>query len=260
MRCVLEGVFIAVFLIVFQPFGTDNWHASNKTLVLWCFGFITTAAGFIVRVVLPYFFKHIFVEQNWTIGREVVSIFFLLLLITIGNAFLSGITFGIRLQANDFFLMLLYVILLGFFPISIGILINYIYKLKKYSQPVVVQQNPISAVTALNKIKLIAENEKDTLEINSEDLCFIESSDNYSTIHFLKNNTLQKELLRSSLSRLETQIESPKIVRCHRSYIVNMDKVARVSGNAQGYKFHLNPVELTVPVARKYSELVELLR
>ncbi len=260
IRCVLEGAFIAVFLIVFQPFGTDNWHNPNKTLFLWGYGLITTLAGLIIRVVLPYFFKSIFVEKNWTVGREVVSIFLLLMLVTIGNALFSSITFEVSLRVNDFFWMLLNVILLGFFPISIGILINYIYKLKKYSQPVVIQQHSTPTPITSNKIKLIAENEKDTLEIHSEDLFFIESSDNYSTVHFLKNNILQKELLRSSLSRLETQIESPKIVRCHRSYIVNMDRVARVSGNAQGYKFHLNPIELTVPVARKYSELVERMR
>jgi DNA-binding LytR/AlgR family response regulator len=157
--------------------------------------------------------------------------------------------------------MFLNVILLGFFPILISILINYIYKLKKYSQPVVIAHSPTTTTSDTPQtIRLIAENEKDILEIGSDDLFFIGSSDNYSTVHFLKNDVLQKELLRSSLSRLETQIASSKIVRCHRSYIVNMDRVARVSGNAQGYKFHLQPTELTVPVARKYSELVEKLR
>ncbi len=262
LQCLLEGVFIAGFLIVFQPFGTTEWQNPNKNLFLCGYGLITMLAGLIVRMVLPYFFKTYFVEADWTIGREILTLLLLLALITTGNVLFSNFTFGLSFTFLGFGSMFFLVLLLGFFPISFGILINYIYKLKKYSEPVVIAPPSVQEATQpVNQpIKLIAENEKDTFEVNAEDLFFIESSDNYSTIHFLKNNTLQKELLRSSLSRLETQIASPKIVRCHRSYIVNMDKVARVSGNAQGYKFHLQPAELTVPVARKYSGLVEKLR
>jgi LytTr DNA-binding domain len=262
LQCLLEGVFIAGFLILFQPFGTAEWHDANKTLFLCGYGFITLLSGLIVRMVLPYFFKTYFIEDNWTIGREILTVILLLALITTGNVLLSNFAFGLSFTFWGFGSMFFLVLLLGFFPISFGILINYIYKLKKYSQPVVIAPPSVQEVTRpLNQpIKLIAENEKDTFEVNVEDLFFIESSDNYSTIHFLKNNTLQKEVLRSSLSRLEAQIASPNIVRCHRSYIVNLDRVARVSGNAQGYKFHLQPTELIVPVARKYSELVEKLR
>jgi DNA-binding LytR/AlgR family response regulator len=45
-------------------------------------------------------------------------------------------------------------------------------------------------------------------------------------------------------------------VKCHRSCIVNLDKVVKVSGNAQGFKLHLKETDFVVPVARKYSEVV----
>jgi len=41
---------------------------------------------------------------------------------------------------------------------------------------------------------------------------------------------------------------------------VNLDKVEKITGNAQGYKLHLETPELFVPVARKYSEIVERLK
>ena len=93
-----------------------------------------------------------------------------------------------------------------------------------------------------------------------EDLLYIESADNYSSILFKKEGKREKELLRSSLSRLETQIENPRVVRCHRSYIVNLDHVISVTGNAQGYKLHLGDSGDTIPVARKYSHLVDKIR
>ena len=79
---------------------------------------------------------------------------------------------------------------------------------------------------------MVAENEKDSIELFAESLFYIESSDNYSTIFYEKAGKLQKELLRSSLTRLESQISSESIVRCHRSFIVNLDKVEKVTGNA----------------------------
>ena len=108
-------------------------------------------------------------------------------------------------------------------------------------------------------LTLIADNEKDVLKLQPDDLLFIESSDNYCTIVHLKDEPvgagkLLKPLLRSSLSRLETQINRPHIVRCHRSYVVNLNRVERVTGNAQGYKLHLLNGQLQVPVARKYND------
>ena len=104
---------------------------------------------------------------------------------------------------------------------------------------------------------LIADNEKDTLTLAPTALLCIESSDNYCTVFFVKDEKTAKTLLRSSLSRMETQVAGAgRLVRCHRSYIVNLDRVARVTGNAQGYKLHLTDGQTVVPVARKYNETV----
>jgi DNA-binding LytR/AlgR family response regulator len=108
-------------------------------------------------------------------------------------------------------------------------------------------------------ITLIADNDKDKLILRSGNLLFIESSDNYCTIFHVKSNATgigqpAKLLLRSSLSRLEGQINQPHIVRCHRSYIVNLDRIERVTGNAQGYKLHLLGGQFQVPVARRFND------
>ncbi len=74
------------------------------------------------------------------------------------------------------------------------------------------------------------------------------------TVVYLKNGQPVKPLLRSSLSRLEGQINRPDIVRCHRSFVVNLDRVEKVTGNAQGYKLHLLDGQFQIPVARKYND------
>ena len=262
LNCFFEGVFVALFLIVFQPFDISLWHDPHKIWYLCGFGVVTFICSAIFRFGIRSIFSNFFQEKNWTVEREIICILCMILLIATGNYLYNFTIFSQKFTLYGFFWMLVVTFIIGIFPTIFGVLTNYIYQLKKYKETIVVHSQSIDnqVVTKNNFIKFIAENEKDTLEIAENDLLFIESSDNYSTIFFMKNNKLQKELLRSSLSRLEGQIHSSAIVRCHRSFIVNLSKVERVTGNAQGYKLHLQLPELLVPVARKYSEIIENLR
>ena len=232
------------------------------------YGLVTAIAGFILRFGIFKTFPKYHSEESWNIGKEIVSIMMLLLLITVGNCIYSLMLFEMDQSWRSFLWMLVAVMVIGIFPTVFGVMLNYIYQLKKYNQTIVVHHSQTienQAVTENKmrnaaRLKLIAENEKDSIELSTESLYFIESSDNYSTVFYEKEGKLQKELIRSSLTRLESQISSENIVRCHRSFIVNLDKVEKVTGNAQGYKLHLETPQLFVPVARKYSEIVERLR
>ncbi len=270
-----EGTFIALFLVFFQPFGVSDWHDPNKNWYLAGYGLITTLCGLILRFVVFKTFPKYHSEATWNVGKEILSIMMLILMIAVANVVFSNFAFDLKNVLGSFLGMLLAVVVIGIFPATFGVMLNYIIQLKKYNQPIVVHHHTSEVVlgeqVSENKIpnsarlKLVAENEKDSLELTPESLYFIESSDNYSTIYYEKDGTppagkIQKELLRSSLTRLESQIFSENIVRCHRSFIVNLDKVEKITGNAQGYKLHLTATELLVPVARKYSEIVERLK
>ncbi len=262
-KSLIEGAGVALFFIIFQPFGLNEWEHPYKLWVLIGFGAIVSICTAFNRLVLPAIFPKFFNEEKWVVWKEIADILILLAIITCMNMVYSKFFFHyLPLTPLGFIVMFLIVALIGLIPISFGVMSNYIYQLKKYNQTIIVQAHETikPEEKAISFLKLTAENEKDILEIAATDLFYIESSDNYSTVFYSKENTLQKELLRSSLTRLESQINFTSIVRCHRSYIVNLDKVGKVTGNAQGYKLHLQSFELTVPVARKYSEIVERLK
>jgi DNA-binding LytR/AlgR family response regulator len=254
-RSFAEGSFIAVFLIIFEPFGINNWSDSNKIYYLLGFGLITTLSLLFLRFIITPSVPAYFNESGWTVGREIISVLILLLIIATGNVLFLFLIFKEAFSLQNFLWNLISVASIGIFPISFGVISNYIYQLKKYKKTVAVKQP--EEVDSPKSITFIAENEKDTFEVLQKNLLFIESADNYAVINYIESGQLKKELLRSSLTRLEKQIESESIVRCHRSFIVNLNKVEDVTGNAQGYKFHLQPPEVIVPVARKYSDLVK---
>ena len=253
------GFFVGLFLAVFQPFGAYEWDSPYKIPFLAGYGLVTFLLLVCSSYVLPWLAPVIFKEQNWTIGKEILHICWHILSIACGNYLYGILLFGNSDSVlSNFFPMLLVTLLIGLFPAAGITLYSYFQKLQKYSHPP--QPQPISQTQQVADeaqiLVLVAENERDSVSLNATALLFIESADNYSEIVFLKHNTVQKELLRSSLSRLENQLSVDFVVRCHRSYLVNLHKVVSVSGNAQGYKFHLDGWQEPIPVARKYSELV----
>ena len=257
-----EGAFIALFLNLFQPFGISLWQEPNKVFYLIGYGLMTTLGGLVLRFGIFRAFPKYYRENSWTIAKEIGSVLTLVTLITLANMLYSSLAFGFNQGLMSFVGMFFAVIIIGVFPIIFGVMLNYIFQLKKYEQPFIISHTqPIGNQKSDSEIiKLVAENEKDLLEIKAESLIYIESSDNYSTIFFETEGTLQKELIRSSLTRLEGQIHQGQVVRCHRSFIVNLAKVNQVSGNAQGYKLHFSASTSTVPVARKYAEIIERLK
>lgn len=255
----VEGIFVAFVLIVMQPFGISNFELEHKNIYLAMYGLVTCICGLILRLIIFKSFPTYFKESNWTISREITSILLLISLISISNISLTVLLFNGAFTWKNALEMLFMVFVIGIFPIVFGVMLNYIIQLKRHNEIFTVKEKT-SDEAKNTLISLIAENQKDKFNIDSSQLLFIESSENYSTIHYLENGLLKKELIRSSLSRLEIQLTSDKIVRVHRSYIANLALITSVTGNAQGYKLHFENTGLYVPLARKYSSVLKILK
>ncbi len=259
MHSLAEGLFLYAFFVLFEPFQMSTWHDEHKYLKLAGFALATSLSTLFNREALPRLFPGICRESEWVVWKEIVSTLVVLLTIATANFLYGNWLFHWGFTWIGFLQNFVSVVMIGFFPVTFWVLMDYNLKMRKYSKPIEISHVTEKPLPVRN-VRLTAENEKDIIEANESDLLFIESSDNYSTVHYLMDGQLRKELLRSSLSRLEGQLQSERLVRCHRSYIANLSKVEKVSGNAQGFRFHLTGTDQQVPVARKYSYLVEGLR
>ncbi|MGV3559752.1 LytR/AlgR family response regulator transcription factor [Larkinella arboricola] len=263
------GLFVGVFLLIFQPFGLNNWQTPYKTVKILGFGGITFLITAFIYLVIPGLLPKHFNNENWTVGREIFWITALITLIGLANYFYLQWLTGSAIHGPDLAGTLIVTFLIGIFPSAASVVVNYIVQLRKYresAREIPVRDHPEPSVSAAVEqrplITITAENEKDRLSLPATDLLYIESSDNYSTVVYLKDGQPVKVLLRSSLSRLESQLNPDRdpttgrnpIARCHRSYIVNLERVEKVTGNAQGYKLHVYDGMFQIPVARKYNE------
>lgn len=258
LQALLSGVMIAFILVVLQPFGSYTWQHPYKEFILAGYGLVAVVVNLLDFFVSQKLFNPFFVERNWTLWKEilrnmagfVVAGFFC---VVYGN--LAGF---MPFTLTQVVYMIAVCFVVGALPATVLILLNYAYLTRKYGAPVVPSlQTQANATTDESLLELVAENGKDKAAIPASALLSIAASDNYCTVFYAESDKLQKVLLRSSLSRLESQINSSRIVRCHRSYLVNLDRVASVSGNAQGYKLHLDLAAEPVPVSRSYNAVVK---
>jgi DNA-binding LytR/AlgR family response regulator len=119
------------------------------------------------------------------------------------------------------------------------------------------EAKPVEA-PAEELIRLQGEGQKEELVLHPQHLFFIASADNYVRVQYGKEGRPESVLIRSTLKKMEEQLAAhPYFFRCHRMYLVNLQLVDRVSGNAQGLRLHLQGSEEPIPVSRSLTQTVK---
>lgn len=253
---VLAGILVALFLIIFQPFGTYHWQHPQKYLLLCGYGLITFGVILFFGGGLQRLFPKLFREEYWTLGHEVLFQLLGIMLIAILNYFYS-LWLGNRLspekiRLGDFLYMIWATVTIGLFPTLVFTSLAQIRNKKHYAPAI--QLHSVKAVEVPDQeMRFTADNGKDIVAIQANELRFISAADNYIEIHFVKNGNPTKELLRASLTRISEESNRQVLFRCHRSYLVYLPAVRKVSGNAQGYKLHFSDYPAIIPVGRSFS-------
>ena len=265
------GAFTTVFLALFRPFQFSGaFQEGNQYLPAICYGSVCTACLLLMRLP-PLFFKGVYEEQRWTVGKEIFFDALSFLVVGLGVWLFTVARYELAPTPGSFLRFLGMVVAIGLLPHTIFVLIKQNRLLHKYRQAAGVLQRDLgdagsevaagSAMPTLPEtasLILRAENPKENLEIPPQDLICIEASDNYIKV-FQSSPT--PTLLRSTLKRAEEDTSAdPVFFRCHRGYIVNLSKVVRVSGNAQGLKLELEGLPgVVVPVSRGLNQQISAL-
>ena len=95
------------------------------------------------------------------------------------------------------------------------------------------------------------------LAVTANAILYVEAADNYVYICYLNNDKLVRFPLRNSMRSIEQICESNNIVRCHRSYYVNLRKVRAIQKSPEGLFAQLTYAAAPrIPVSTTYSETV----
>lgn len=125
----------------------------------------------------------------------------------------------------------------------------------------------------IDQIKLAYTPQDNTVTIQSEktsgklsfliaDLVVVEAQGNYCMFYLADGSLISKKILHTTMKSLEEQLsEFSNIIRCHKSFMINIHHISKVSGNSRGYLLHFADDMESIPVSRGYQkEVMSLVR
>ena len=258
---VSTGVFIALFLLYFEPF---NFHLNtdgNKVFHMSFFGCITTFVLLVFLYVFPLLLPNLFSDKNWKLGYQMILNMLIIIAIAAFNSIYSNYMNSIPFGWDSYWLILSRTFVLGILPIAFITFVDY-YQKVKYSLDLAtnILKNKKEILKDSKEVthQISTDLKNETFSFSENDFNYAIADTNYTDIYILDENTLKKVTYRVTLSSFETQLkEASSIVRCHRSYMVNLKKVKNISGNAQGLRLELINQSEIIPVSRKYIPIVK---
>ena len=107
-------------------------------------------------------------------------------------------------------------------------------------------------------INLMDNNGNLKLSVKLDNLYYIKAEDNYINVFYQRSGTIASYLLRCKMQTIaDNCVDSSSLMRCHRSYIVNIKKVSVLHNEADGFVIDFEREGLeSVPVSKTYSAKV----
>ena len=258
-RLLLFLVFISVlsfcFSFFFEPFVVNvAEHKIGSIWILVIHASIPFPIAYIYFYILSALHKD---ETSWTLGKEIFSLSILLLIIGISDFLIRDIIYTNpdNWSFHYFWEEIRNTFLVGFLLLALVLPLNLERLIKKHTATlkklaIGTLDNPSNSTLL---IKTFITNEH--IELKIEAFLFAKVESNYTEIITKSTSGFHKVLVRITLKELEEQLKSFSFVyKTHRSYLVNLNHIKSISGNAQGYYLFLKNYDTPVPVSRSNIE------
>lgn len=260
---IFVSLFVALFLIIFQPFGINLMEKTYpKILFLGGYGIVTCIVLIIDLIIIERLFPNFFQERNWVIWKEFVWLLWVIFSIGLGNAIYTAVFFAHKAPTLDLIIVFQFLTLaVAVIPITILVISKQKYLSKKHSVSADDMNKKLSKESTEahidHTVKIFGDKLKDFIEIEMSDFLFIESSGNYIEVHYLENTKDVRKTLRNTIKNALLFFQDiPEVIQCHRAFIVNIEKIMNAKGNSQGLRLDLENCDTEIPVSRNFVDLV----
>jgi len=238
----LSVIFI---LTILQPFGTANFKHDYKYLLLSGYGAAIFVGSFFYFFIVELILSEK-IKDRWSIIHEVVFVFLNVLVCLIFCYLYWSLAFRASFNINQFFYFMLSAFSIAIIPVSAYLLFIYM----KYRE-VKMADFEVEAEETLSKLTINGTNKSEIIELDSDQLIYAESSNNYVILNIVKDDKIVRKMIRCTLNNLLSQLDD-NFIKCHRSFIINKDKILNLSGNVTNSKITLSALESKIPVSRNY--------
>jgi hypothetical protein len=247
------GIFISLFILFFKPFGL--YSVGHPTLYYYAFAYgITSSVSLsISSFVLTWLFPGYFSKQKWNIGRQIC---FMLCFFVIFSMCNWVCYFYLNMKE-----------ITGFTPISIvsvsfalGIIPSIVYILIVERQYFKALHSVRSDNYTLKDLDIVSDvvfcssNNNQKFTYKSTDIHCIKGCGNYFIVYYEFQNGIRQQIIRNTLTSAEKKLNTKEFIRCHKSFIVNSNKIEVIKGNRKDMKLNISNLEFDIPVSRTLSK------
>jgi len=251
------SLFALVFINAYSPFGADRWYNLTR-LEFFTYSSLTILLGVLVVVISRIIMYHFCKRHSLNIWQYLIWIFAEIFSMAVVYAmfeklFLKDARIFSDLVKNSSRNTALVLLL----PYSV--LWLYFSWRDKKEQIERLADYPPSLESTRNMIPFYDDKGILKFSIKKENLLYLESAENYVNICYLNKGKVSKYLLRDTLKKIEENFSGTEIIRCHRSYMVNFEKVKVIRKDRDGLKLEFdNPSVTDIPVSKTYINTVML--
>jgi hypothetical protein len=249
------ALFALVFINIYSPFGSDKWFDLTR-LQFFTFSSLVILTGVLVvvisRIIMYYVCKkhviNLFQFLLWIAAEVLAMALFYALFEKFALKDKRIFTFLVKVSAINTALVLL-------LPYSVAWL--YLsWRDKKEQIRLLAEGYSLSDPTP-DMIAFVDDKSVLKFSVKKESLLYLEASENYITICYLNKGKVSKYLLRATMKKMEENLSGTSILRCHRSYMVNFEKVKVIRKDKDGLKLELdNPDVMDIPLSKTYVDNV----
>jgi hypothetical protein len=252
---IFTASFALLFVNFYSPFGVRYWFNVTQ-LQLLIYSSLVILTGVLVVVLsrwLMFVLSKYFTLTYWQFLAWVAAeVFFMALF----YAIFEKIYFGDERQFGQLLkTSMLNTALVLLLPYS-AVWLYFSYRENKKQLEELAMGNPLPDQTK-NMIPFHDEKGILRLSVKKENLLYLESSDNYVNIFYQNKEKISKFLLRNTMKKMEELFQHTEIIRCHRSFMVNFEKVKIIRKDKEGLQLELDlPSAIDIPVSRSYIDKV----
>ena len=245
-----------LFALFFRPFNASQYFTDNAILFMAGFGGI----NFLFMSIFISFLPRIMTDWYWTINRDHNPTNATLALIWVFDTVAYGfyIRYVGQAPVSMFLMFKVALLCLGAVAVLKALYLNESLnrQISLLNEKIMRNQEIMDQFETNHRndvVEIYSDNHSEKISTSIRDLILIRSADNYVEIIYMDEGRTVKKLIRNTLKNMEYHLAKyQKFIRCHRSYIINLDFVDKLLKKYNIYSIRVKDLDEELPVSRQY--------
>lgn len=266
INVIISTLFALVFLTAYVPFSATAWFQVGKgSYFFTTLAFVSTGTLFLAlsRTLMTWLVKKM---RHFPFWLYILWLFLEIVLIAVYYTLLSYFQIQItEAMGHSFAFILAKSFLVSLVALGVPYTVTDLVILLKDTQQrlMLTKSDTVESDDEVMPehteiINLMDNNGNLKLSVKLDNLYYIKAEDNYINVFYQRSGTIASYMLRCKMKTIEDNcVDSSSLMRCHRSYIVNIKKVSVLHNEADGFVIDFEREGLdSIPVSKTYSAKV----